>query len=176
MLSLKRFKEPPLHPQIDDFEVLVDRSPFVKVVNAWNKMPLPFPTDEFKAHHPSYVALSQFLQACVKNCDVVYDGLATRSLVKQRSDRWWRNFQLVIYDNSTGDGVETSAPLEPECGGVDTKVTKPTFHWCLRPDESAPDPSGTEVKLPVEIGEDWVDIVLKAGIHARALFSAVRPT
>ncbi|KAJ3994906.1 hypothetical protein F5050DRAFT_1770794 [Lentinula boryana] len=80
----------------------------------------------------------------------------------------YRALKFHVCDRPTVDGFEGAKPLKPNGVGVlGLEVVEPDkLFW------SPPAEGGAQIAIPVEVKNNWSDLVLQSGIYARCMFSA----
>jgi len=118
-----------------------------------------------KTERSWYPPIATFLNSCVGVCrDVICDSKSAAPIDPHLL--FYDLLKFIVYDKTTVDGVEGSFPVKPDLvGGLD-----------LRPDDrvawSPHDPLTKQALLPVEVKENWAQMVSQAATYARCLFSA----
>ncbi|KAJ3982176.1 hypothetical protein F5890DRAFT_1476372 [Lentinula detonsa] len=81
----------------------------------------------------------------------------------------YRALKFHVCDRPTVDGFEGAKPLKPNGVGVlglEAAVEPDKLLW------SPPAEGGAQIAIPVEVKNNWSDLVLQSGIYARCMFSA----
>ena len=112
-----------------------------------------------------YPPLQTFLNGCVEACNGALDGSQGEV---GRDKRWYGDLNFIVYDRLTEDRIHGSPPLKPDLVGGLSLNLNPT-------ERAAWSPIGQKVNqvlLPVEVKNDWAQLVAQAATYARCLFSA----
>lgn len=106
-----------------------------------------------------YPGLCDFLNQCVNSCaTALRDHEPSRPVFLER-------LKFFTWDRSMKDGIDEAEPLKPDLAGLFCDETPRELYW-------SPPSGGTQMKIPVEVKDSWLDLVLQAGTYARCLFSA----
>ncbi|KAJ7349317.1 hypothetical protein DFH08DRAFT_959475 [Mycena albidolilacea] len=108
----------------------------------------------------SYDDVGKFLNACVTAGS---KALSDKAL----EGTWYQNLTFVKYDKVMGDGVGDAPPLKPDIGGVNDKNPALTLYWS--PSDGL---DRSRMQLPVEVKDEWSDLIAQAATYGRSLFSA----
>ena len=110
-----------------------------------------------------YPPLQEFLNSCVEACNGALDGSQGEV---GKGKRWYGDLNFIVYDKPTEDGIHNSAALKLDLvGGLNLNSTERAA-W------SPIDEKVNQVLLPVEVKNDWAQLVAQAATYARCLFSA----
>ncbi|KAJ7692357.1 hypothetical protein B0H14DRAFT_3175422 [Mycena olivaceomarginata] len=108
----------------------------------------------------SYDDIGKFLNACVTAGS---KALSDKAL----EGTWYQNLTFVKYDKVMGDGIGDAGPLKPDIGGVNDKNPAPTLYWS--PSDGL---DRSRMLLPVEVEDEWSELIAQAATYGRSLFSA----
>ncbi|KAJ7725092.1 hypothetical protein B0H16DRAFT_1595240 [Mycena metata] len=132
--------------------------------NLWHPWPNKPPSPE--RNHYGY--FGEFLNACIH-----FGGDA---LPKLRGS-WYDELNFVVYDRVMGDTVGKASPVKPDLLGgnglatledsEDSLQAKDTLFWSPRSDQSK-----MRAEIPVEVKDNWPELISQAATYARCLFSA----
>ncbi|KAJ3978944.1 hypothetical protein F5890DRAFT_1469690 [Lentinula detonsa] len=80
----------------------------------------------------------------------------------------YRDLKFYVWDKPTKDGIEGAQPLKPDGAGIlGFKADElDNLFW------SPPAEGGQQIAIPVEVKENWSELVLQAATYARCMFSA----
>lgn len=144
-------------------------------------MPTPAEIQLVPDKESNYAPLADFFNTCVANCDAAYDQLRDKlsstidsdGKLAERTDRWWPTLKFSPFGRKTKDGFVDAAPLKPNLvaglGVLDGMgATRTACYWSLPPNAA---PGAMEIRVPVEVKNNWYAIVKKAATYARALVS-----
>ncbi|KAJ3862498.1 hypothetical protein EV359DRAFT_83285 [Lentinula novae-zelandiae] len=116
-----------------------------------------------------YTPLAQFLNACVSVCkeELTDDDRYTKGP--------FHDLEFIVYDKETQDSVDGASPVKPDLVGGkkfmafadsdDCKVKSARLYW------NPPDKNTPPILLPVEVKDNWIELVCQAATYARCLFS-----
>ncbi|KAH7868640.1 uncharacterized protein C8R40DRAFT_1177593 [Lentinula edodes] len=116
-----------------------------------------------------YTPLAQFLNACVSVCkeELRDDDRYTKGP--------FHDLEFIVYDKETQDSVDGASPVKPDLVGGkkfmafadsdDCKVKSARLYW------NPPDKNTSPILLPVEVKDNWIELVCQAATYARCLFS-----
>ncbi|KAJ7727931.1 hypothetical protein B0H16DRAFT_1470743 [Mycena metata] len=127
--------------------------------NSWQ----PWPVEPATPEH-THGSLAEFLNACV------YHG--GDALDKSRGS-WYDELNFIVYDRVMGDTVANAFPVKPCLLGGNALVAsngstaKDTLFWSPPSDQD-----GIRAEIPVEVNDDWPELIFQAATYARCLFSA----
>ncbi|KAJ3983677.1 hypothetical protein F5890DRAFT_1566305 [Lentinula detonsa] len=80
----------------------------------------------------------------------------------------YRDLKFYVWDRPTKDGIEGAQPLKPDGAGVlgfgADKLDN--LFW------SPPAEGGEQIVIPVEVKDNWSELLLQAATYARCMFSA----
>ncbi|KAJ3806496.1 hypothetical protein F5876DRAFT_49930 [Lentinula aff. lateritia] len=114
---------------------------------------------------PFYTPLAQFLNACVSVCkeELTDDERYTKGP--------FHDLEFIVYDKETQDSVDGASPAKPHLVGGknfmafadsdDCKVKSAQLYWNPHDKNTSP------ILLPVEVKDDWIELVCQAATHAR---------
>lgn len=108
----------------------------------------------------SYDDIGKFLNACVTAGS---KALSDKAL----EGTWYQNLTFVKYDKVMGDGIGDAPPLRPDIAGVNDKNPAPTLYWS--PSDGL---DRSRMLLPVEVEDEWSELIAQAATYGRSLFSA----
>ncbi|KAJ3991403.1 hypothetical protein F5050DRAFT_1197572 [Lentinula boryana] len=80
----------------------------------------------------------------------------------------YRDLKFYVWDRPTKDGIEGAQPLKPDGAGVlgfEADELDNLF-W------SPPAEGGEQIAIPVEVKDNWSELLLQAATYARCMFSA----
>ena len=126
---------------------------------------VPFTAKHGSAESTNYPGLAQFLTTCVKACHAALDK---QNEFAPREERWYKDLEFTVA-KTAADGVEGAAPVKPNVtGGIGiSKLAEQRLYW-----KPTPDKPTYRITLPVEVKDDWKDMVAQAATYARCLFGA----
>ncbi|KAJ3810046.1 hypothetical protein F5876DRAFT_42624 [Lentinula aff. lateritia] len=116
-----------------------------------------------------YTPLAQFLNACVSVCskELTDDDRYTKGP--------FHDLEFIVYDKMTLDSVDGASPVKPDLVGGkkfmafadsdDCKVKSARLYW------NPPVKNTSPILLPVEVKDNWIELVCQAATYARCLFS-----
>lgn len=105
-----------------------------------------------REHYPSLaVYLNTVLEAC-------------RSV---QNHQYYKDLRFCTYDRVTQDGIAGASALKPDLAGVLWEFGQDNIWWATPPGHSTP-----SLLLPVEVKNNWPELIKQAGTYARCLFSA----
>ncbi|KAJ3915809.1 hypothetical protein F5877DRAFT_81494 [Lentinula edodes] len=114
---------------------------------------------------PFYTPLAQFLNACVSVCkeELTDDERYTKGP--------FHDLEFIVYDKETQDSVNGASPTKPHLVGGkkfmafadsdDCKVKSAQLYW------NTPDKNASPILLPVEVKDNWIELVCQAATYAR---------
>ena len=151
---------------LDQYDCAVDTEPFQNALkDVSHKLAPRRIQTQGSGEVGFYPDLAKFLTTCIRECH--------KSLDKEEEapqNRWYRDLQFVKAKQPV-DRIE-GAVLKPDLtGGVGVSaISEERLSWVLP--EGEPD---HQLTIPVEVKNNWRDMVLQASTYARALFSVDRP-
>ncbi|KAJ7211362.1 hypothetical protein GGX14DRAFT_624497 [Mycena pura] len=128
-----------------------------------------FPNTSSESVH--YTPLALLLNHCLDACAAASKGT---NFDLARSGPYSK-LSFVVYDKPTGDGIEAAASLKPDLVGGEDFLAKVNSHNVLYwspPDPPDPLNPYPPILIPVEIKNNWPELVRQAATYARCLFSA----
>ena len=149
------------------YDCLVDGQPFLAALDdvvAQSKTFTPRPAGSCGL--ASYPSLAKFLTDCVEAC---HNALDRRHEFPVRQERWYGNLEFTVLRGTVGDCVDHASPLQLDITGGKgiSAFGEEQLYWKPPPERPA-----HRITLPVEVKNNWVDMVSQAATHARSLFSA----
>ncbi|KAJ7224247.1 hypothetical protein GGX14DRAFT_649174 [Mycena pura] len=162
ILSPKRHIPGRSRDDIDGFDCTVDGPKFT---TAFKEAARQLEREQWArgAYHKekdSYDDIVKFLNSCVK---AGAKALSDEAL----QGTWYQNLTFVKYDKVMGDGVGDAPPLKPDIGGVNDKKPALTLYWS--PSDGL---DKARMQLPVEVKDEWSELIAQAATYGRSLFSA----
>ena len=155
--------------QSDGYECTVEKQPFLDALDDVVARIETFdPQPPGSAESASYPGLVKFLTDCVEACHKVLDR---QSKLPPRQERWYEKLEFTVA-RKMADHVDHASPLWPGItGGKGISAFRgEQLYW--RP---PPEKPNHRITLPVEVKNNWRDVVSQAATYARSLFS-VNPT
>lgn len=152
--------------QLDDCKCTVDEQPFLHALNdVVARIDTFDPQPPGSAESASYPGLVKFLMDCVKAC---HKALDRQPGLPPRQERWYEKLEFTVA-RKVGDRVDHASPLWPDItGGKGISAFRgEQLYW--RPPREKPN---HRITLPVELKNNWRDMVSQAATYARSLFSA----
>jgi len=109
--------------------------------------------------------LAKFLTECVEVCHNSLDGHGFPDSRK----RWYEKLEFPVFGRTVGDCVDHASPLEPDIAGRKgiSAFGQEQLYWKTPPGNPA-----HGITLPVEVNNNWRDMVSQAATYARCLFKA----
>ncbi|KAJ3991385.1 hypothetical protein F5050DRAFT_1207213 [Lentinula boryana] len=80
----------------------------------------------------------------------------------------YRDLKFYVWDKPTKDGIEGAQPLKPDGAGVLGFEAEELVNLFWSP----PAEGGERIAIPVEVKNNWSELVLQAATYARCMFSA----
>ena len=154
--------------QIKDYDCDVDLDhDFQNALNHVVEKPKLYTSPSDSAEESHYEPLANYLTDYVKSCNEALDGQKTSSKEKEGPKRWYHDLGFVPA-RPMADKVEGAASLEPDIVGGNgiSKFRDDSFYW-----KAPADKPTHQLMIPVEVKENWQEIVSQAATHARAIFS-----
>ena len=151
---------------LDQYDCTVDGEPFqaaLKDVVARFRTFTPQPAGSGES--ASYPSLAEFLTDCVEACHKALDG---QRGFPDRQARWYGELEFIVA-RQVGDRVDHAPPLRPDIAGGKgiSAFSEEQLYW--KPPLAKP---AHRITLPVEVKNNWRNMVSQAATYARSLFSA----
>jgi hypothetical protein len=84
------------------------------------------------------------------------------ALRRQRKTTYYSSLQFSVYDKPVADGIDDSHPLKPDSLGCNREIL---------PDEKVP---WRDIRIAVEVKNNWPDLVVQAATYSRCMFASSR--
>jgi len=152
--------------QLDNYECTVEGQPFLDALDDVVARIETFdPQPPGSAESASYPGLVKFLTDCVEACHKALDRQPGLPL---RQERWYEKLEFTVA-RKVGDRVDHASPLWPDITGGKgiSAFREEQLYW-----RSPPEKPNHRIALPVELKNNWRDMVSQAATYARSLFSA----
>ena len=152
--------------QLDHYECTVGTQPFLDALDdVVTRIKAFAPRPPGSAESASYPSLVKFLNDCVEACHKALDRQPELPL---RQERWYEKLEFTVA-RKVADRVDHASPLRPDIMGGKgiSEFREEQLYW--RP---PPEKPNHRITLPVELKNDWRDMVSQAATYARSLFSA----
>jgi len=152
--------------RLNNYECIVEKRPFLDALNdvvarihTFDAQPLG------SAESASYPGLVKFLTECVEAC---HKALDRQPELPPRQERWYKKLEFTVAWK-VADRVDHASPLWPDItGGKGISAFRgEQLYW-----RSPPEKPNRRITLPMELKNNWRDMVSQAATYARSLFSA----
>ncbi|KAF9058655.1 hypothetical protein BDP27DRAFT_1432454 [Rhodocollybia butyracea] len=140
--------------QLEHYEIALDNLESELDISTRHLESLKLSVGEYPSKRESYGALTEFLNAAV------------HTVVDQSPGSILTPLHFHTWDKPVNDKVEHTAPLQPNLVGVFQESSLNKVYWG-RPRDS----DGVTIKLPVEVKDNWMELVTQAAADARSMFS-----
>ncbi|KAJ7672855.1 hypothetical protein B0H17DRAFT_174693 [Mycena rosella] len=146
-----------------NYRCRVDESKFTQALEYANAQVPAFSPPGAPGERAHYAPFAAFLNDCIVKGS---EALQKFNLMGS----WYDELRFVKYDKVTGDRIEGAPALKPDlAGGNDlTSASDTILYWSPPSDLS----KGSQIQIPVEVKDNWPDMVAQAATYARCLFCA----